>query len=122
MVVMSTDSGTAHGATPDLEIARDLATQLKAEQRFSYANIKSAVNNGRVTLEGNLEWHYQLIRAENTALRVEGVIGISNRIELTPHVNPADIKARIENALQCSAQLCREAAMQGNVRSWALPP
>jgi osmotically-inducible protein OsmY len=119
---MSTDSDTAHGARPDLEIAREVAAQLEAELRFSYSNIKSAVKNGRVTLEGNLEWHYQLIRAETTALCVEGVVGISNRIELAPHVNPAEIKARIANALKRSAKLEVErfAAMHGNVRSWAL--
>ena len=119
---MSTDSDTAHGARPDSEIAREVAAQLKAELRFSYSNINSAVKNGRVTLEGNLEWHYQLVRAETTALCVEGVAGISNRIELAPHVNPAEIKAKIENALKRSAQLEVEriAALSGNVRSWAL--
>jgi osmotically-inducible protein OsmY len=128
---MGTDSeAAAHGARPDLEIARDLAAQFEAQLRFSYANIKSVVKNGRVTLEGNLEWHYQLLRAENAALHIEGVVGISNQIVLMPHVSPAAIKAKIENALKRSAQreverigltaAGREAAMHGNVRSWAL--
>ena len=119
---MSTDSDPAHAARPDLEIARDVAAQLAAELRYSYSHIKSAVKNGRVTLEGNLEWHYQLVRAEKAALRVEDVVGISNRIELTPHVDLAEIKAKIENALKRNAQLEVEriAALTGNVRSWAL--
>ena len=114
---------------PDPEIARDLVTQLKFELPYSHESIKSVVKNGWVTLEGDLEWNYQRTRAENTALRVKGVLGVSNHIKLAPHVKPMEVKAKIENALKRIAQIDAnritvdanggEVVLNGSVRSWA---
>jgi osmotically-inducible protein OsmY len=116
-------------ARPDPEIARDVVAQLKFELPFSYEGIKSIVKNGWVTLEGDLEWNYQRSRAESAALRVKGVLGISDHIKLAPHVKPTEVKAKIENALKRSAQLDAnritvdangsEVVLRGSVRSWA---
>jgi len=114
---------------PDPEIARDLVTQLKFELPYSYESIKSVVKGGWVTLEGELEWNYQRTRAENTALRVKGVLGVSNHIKLAPRVKPMEVKAKIENALKRIAQIDAnritvdanggEVVLKGSVRSWA---
>jgi osmotically-inducible protein OsmY len=114
---------------PDPEIARDLVTQLKFELPYSHESIKSIVKNGWVTLEGDLEWNYQRTRAENTALRVKGVLGVTNHIKLAPHVKPTEVKAKIESALKRIAQIDAnritvdanggEVVLKGGVRSWA---
>jgi osmotically-inducible protein OsmY len=114
---------------PDPEIARDLVAQLKFELPFSHESIKSVVKNGWVTLEGDLEWNYQRTRAESTALRVKGVLGVSNHIKLAPRVRPTEVKAKIENALKRIAQIDAnritvdanggEVVLKGSVRSWA---
>ncbi|MDB6083019.1 MAG: osmotically inducible protein [Gammaproteobacteria bacterium] len=114
---------------PDPEIARDLVAQLKFELPFSYERIKSVVKNGWVTLEGDVEWNYQRTRAESTALRVRGVLGVSNRIQLATRVKPTEVKQKIEHALKRSAQVDAnritvdatggEVVLQGSVRSWA---
>jgi osmotically-inducible protein OsmY len=114
---------------PDPEIARDLVAQLKFELPYSHESIKSVVKNGWVTLEGDLEWNYQRTRAKNTALRVKGVLGVSNHIKLAPHVKPTEVKAKIENALKRIAQIDAnritvdanggEVVLKGSVRSWA---
>jgi osmotically-inducible protein OsmY len=114
---------------PDPEIARDLVAQLKFEMPFSHESIKNVVKNGWVTLEGDLEWNYQRMRAENAALRVKGVLGITNHIKLAPRVEPTEVKAKIENALKRIAQLDAnrimvdangsEVVLRGSVRSWA---
>jgi osmotically-inducible protein OsmY len=114
---------------PDPEIARDLVAQLKVELPYSHESIKSVVKGGWVTLEGDLEWNYQRTRAENTALRVKGVLGVSNHIKLAPHVKPTEVKAKIENALKRIAQIDAnritvdanggEVVLKGSVRSWA---
>jgi osmotically-inducible protein OsmY len=116
-------------ARPDPEIARDVVAQLKAELPFSCEQIKSVVKNGWVTLEGNLVWNYQRMRAESATRRVKGVIGVSNQIKLAPQVSPIEVKAKIENALRRSAQVDAdrikveangsEVILQGSVRSWA---
>lgn len=114
---------------PDPEIARDLVAQLKFAMPFSHESIKSVVKNGWATLEGDLEWNYQRMRAENAALRVKGVLGITNHINLAPRVKPTEVKAKIENALKRIAQLDAnrimvdangsEVVLRGSVRSWA---
>jgi osmotically-inducible protein OsmY len=114
---------------PDPEIARAVVAQLQIELPLSYESIKSVVKNGWVTLEGDLEWNYQRTRAESTALRVKGVLGVTNKIKLAPHVSPTEVKAKIENAFKRSAQLDAnhitveasgsEVVLRGSVRSWA---
>jgi osmotically-inducible protein OsmY len=89
----------------DPEIARDVVTQLKAELPLSYEQIKSVVKNGWVTLEGNLVWNYQHMRAESATRRVKGVIGVSNQIKLAPQVSPVEVKAEIERTEARSAQI-----------------
>src|SRR6202043_2434467 len=114
---------------PDPDIARDLVTQLKLELPYSHENIKCVVKNGWVTLEGDLEWNYQRTRAESTALRVKGVLGVTNHINIAPRVKPTEVKGKIESALKRIAQLDAnrimvdangsEVILKGSVRSWA---
>ena len=116
-------------AKPDPEIARDVVAQLKIELPFSHEKIKSVVKNGWVTLEGQLEWNYQRMRAESATRRVKGVLGVINQIKLAPQVSPIEVKVKIENALRRSAQIDAnrikvgasggEVILQGSVRSWA---
>ena len=63
------------------------------------------MKNGWVTLEGQVEWHYQRERAEAAVRRVKGVVGVSNLIEVAPRVAPTDIKKQIEEAFERNAQL-----------------
>jgi osmotically-inducible protein OsmY len=114
---------------PDPDIARDVVAQLKFEMPFSHEKIKVVVKNGWVSLEGELEWNYQRMRAESAARRVKGALGVSNQIKLTPSMSPTQVKGKIENALKRSAQLDAnrikveanggEVILQGAVRSWA---
>jgi osmotically-inducible protein OsmY len=84
----------------DSDVKRDIMAQLKSELPFSYEGIKSVVENGWVTLEGAVEWHYQSARAESTIRRVKGVVGVSNLINFAPRVSSAEVKAKVENALR----------------------
>jgi osmotically-inducible protein OsmY len=116
-------------ARPDPDIARDVVAQMKLELPFSYEKIKTVVKNGWVTLEGDVEWNYQRTRGESAALRVKGVLGVSNFIKVAPRVSPVEVKSKIENALKRSAQLDAsriiveangsEVVLKGTVRSWA---
>jgi osmotically-inducible protein OsmY len=116
-------------ARPDPDIARDVIAQMKLELPFSYEKIKTVVKNGWVTLEGDVEWNYQRTRAESAALRVKGVLGVSNFVKVAPRVSPVEVKSKIENALKRSAQLDAsriivetngsEVVLKGTVRSWA---
>ena len=114
---------------PDPEIAREVVDEIKTELPYSYSLIKVVVNNGWVTLEGDVEWNYQKERAEAAARRVRGVKGITNFILVKPKVEPSDVKRKIEEAFRRNAEVDAnriqvetngsEVILKGTVRSWA---
>ena len=114
---------------PDPEIARDVVTELRLQLPLSADKIKAVVKGGWVTLEGEVEWHYQRERAERAVRHVKGVLGVSDLINLKPSVSPADIKRKIEEAFKRNAEIDAnriqvkssdgEVVLKGTVRSWA---
>jgi osmotically-inducible protein OsmY len=114
---------------PDPDIARDAVAAIKNQLPFSYEHIRAVVKGGWVTLEGEAEWNYQREAAERAVRRVRGVKGISNKIELKPHLAPTEIKHKIEEAFRRSAEIDAnritvethggEVVLKGTVRSWA---
>jgi osmotically-inducible protein OsmY len=114
---------------PDPEIARDAVDAIRFRLPFSYENIKVVVKDGWVTLEGEVEWHYQREAAEKAVSRVKGVKGVSNFIEIKPRVAPSEIKRKIEEAFRRSAEIDASritvetegdvVILKGTVRSWA---
>ena len=114
---------------PDPEIARDAVATIQMELPYSYEHIKVVVKEGWVTLEGEVEWHYQRERAEDAVQRLTGVKGISNLIRIKPKIVPADIKHKIEEAFRRSAEIDAnritveanggKITLKGTVRSWA---
>ncbi|HEV7610730.1 MAG TPA: BON domain-containing protein [Steroidobacteraceae bacterium] len=114
---------------PDPEIARDVVEKLQNELPYSSQFIQVTVKEGWLTLQGNLEWHYQRDRAEKAAQSVRGVIGVANDIKLKPRVVAGDIKRKIEDALKRNAELDAgritvdtvgsKVTLTGTVRSWA---
>src|SRR5439155_8334771 len=60
---------------PDPDIARDAVEAIKSELPLSWERIRIIVEDGLITLEGEVEWHYQLERAEEAVARVRGVQG-----------------------------------------------
>jgi osmotically-inducible protein OsmY len=114
---------------PDPEIARDVVEAIKRDLPFSWEVIKLIVDDGWVTLEGEVEWQYQREWAEKAVWNVRGVKGITNDIKVRPQVPPVDIKRKIEEALRRSAEIDAsrisvetnggEVILRGTVRSWA---
>jgi osmotically-inducible protein OsmY len=101
----------ASDSRSDPEIACDLIANLNEELPFSCGHIKSTVKDGWITLGGEFEWNYQLLRASGCARRVNGVAGINEGINFAARASAAEINARIKDASMPGAQ--RE------LRSWA---
>jgi osmotically-inducible protein OsmY len=68
-------------------------------------NIKVLVGDGRITLEGKVEWQYQREVAESAARRVRGVREVENLIQIAPRVSPPDIQRQIAEAFRRSAEV-----------------
>ncbi|MDB5491903.1 MAG: ornithine aminotransferase [Micavibrio sp.] len=64
--------------------------------------VKVKVEDGYVTLTGEVNLRYQKDAAEEDVRRLFGVIGISNQITVTPRTNIANIKSDIMHALHRS--------------------
>jgi osmotically-inducible protein OsmY len=113
---------------PDPDIARDAVTALKGQLPLSSEQIKVIVKNGRITLEGQVEWQYQRATAESAVRRIKGVKGVTNSIKLEPKAKPSEIKRKIQEAFRRNAEVDSNRIMvdadgsvvtlKGTVRSW----
>lgn len=120
------------GARTDPEIARDILARLQIELPLEWENVKPLVHEGRVTLDGRLERHFEREIAEGVARRVPGVVSVRNSIALkprTPGLAATEIKRGIEEAFRRSAALDAQSVtvetdgsqvtLRGEVRSWS---
>jgi osmotically-inducible protein OsmY len=114
---------------PDPDIVRDAVSALKSELPYSSENIKVIAKDGKITLEGAVEWNYARERAENAVKRIRGVKGVTNSITLKPKVAPHEVRRKIEDAFRRSAEIDAsrvtveangsEVILRGTVKSWA---
>jgi osmotically-inducible protein OsmY len=88
---------------PDPEIARQIVQMFRLDLAEAAENLTVTVQNGIVTLEGEVETHFELEEAELVARLQPGVRRVSNLIRLRPHPPPDDVKRRIEEALNRNA-------------------
>ncbi len=123
-------SQRVHVQVPGL--CRELLAELDALKRalpVVWENIRPLVHEGRVALEGTVEWHYQRVTAEDAVRGVPGVVSVRNSIRILPRVEAGAIKRQIEEAFRRNAQIDAddvsieaeggEVILRGEVRSWA---
>lgn len=113
----------------DTEIAEAAYNAIKWHSAVQEDKIKIKVENGLVTLEGNVEWEYQRIAARKAIENLVGVKGVFNKINISPALSPADIKKKISFAFQRNASIDADRIvvesdgnkiiLKGKVRSWA---
>ena len=101
----------------DEDIAEAAVSALKSHLSVPADRIKVTVRNGLVTLEGEVEWQYQKIAAENAVRYLAGVTGVSNLITVKPRVSPSELKSKIEDALKRSARWTPRITVGGGARS-----
>jgi osmotically-inducible protein OsmY len=90
--------------------------------------IKVTVDQGWVTLTGEVDWHYQKDAASMDVRALFGVTGVSNQITIKPTVNTSNISDDIMHALHRSwffdpktinvSADEGEVRLSGTVRSW----
>jgi len=113
----------------DPALARAAVAALKAELPLCWDSIRPTVHEGRIFLEGTVEWQFQRERAESAMRRLVGVVGIRNAIHVVPQVAASDIQHGIEAAFRRNAEIDAEqvtveargaeVTLRGEVRSWA---
>lgn len=114
----------------DTAIAHELVNAFRWHTQVPDTRLKAKVENGWITLEGDVEWFYQSQAAERAARYLTGVRGVTNLIHVKPpKVSTFDVTQKIRDALRRNAELDAdritvEAAdgrvtLKGTVRSFA---
>jgi osmotically-inducible protein OsmY len=113
----------------DGDIARAAANALEWNVSVPHDRVKVEVQDGVVTLRGEVDWGYQKDIAEDVVRYMIGVARVNNQITIKPTVRPTDIGDQIESAFQRNALLDArrvkietrgsKVILRGSVRSWA---
>ena len=113
----------------DEEIAKAAVDALRLNTLVPSDRVKVVVENGNVTLSGEVDWQYQKEAAESAVCMLWGVRSVCDDITVKPRIKPANIEAKIESAFQRNAVLDArritvesidsKVTLRGSVRSWA---
>jgi osmotically-inducible protein OsmY len=113
----------------DAEIAAAVANALKWHSAVTEDKIRIMVENGVVTLSGELDWNYQRQAAVDAVHNLAGITRINNFITIKPGMTSRDVQSRISAALLRNARLDAEkitvelagnkVILRGEVRSLA---
>ena len=84
----------------DNEIASEIINAYKNDHAFPEDKVKAKVENGWVTLTGEVNWYYQKENAKSTVIKLGGVKGVINDIKISPSI-PEDVEKKdVEAALR----------------------
>lgn len=119
--------GGAHKKT-DNDIAIEVVNAFKWNFELPNDKIKVKVENGWVTLEGELNWNFQKDAAQSAVKYLSGVKGVSNNITIKSTSNDEIEKKDVERALERNWSINAEdiqvkasghhVTLNGSVESW----
>jgi osmotically-inducible protein OsmY len=92
----------------DKDIAQSATKVLDWTLWVPSGRVKVMVQDGRITLSGDVDWYYQKERAEDAVRHLVGVVGVINSITIkppVPTVKAFEVKNKIEDALKRNARL-----------------
>lgn len=90
--------------TADDEIAARAVKILEWDAVIPPNSIRVKVENGTVTLTGDVDWAYQRGEAEHDVRRLGGVQLVVNQIGVRPRTQPEDVRAKIAAAFERTAE------------------
>lgn len=86
----------------DEDIAAAAVSRMSWDVSIPRNAVKVQVENGWVTLTGQVDWHYQKSAAGQELRHLSGVTGLSDQITVKPRVDVGDISDSITHALHRS--------------------
>ena len=112
----------------DDEIAKRAVISLDWDVMVPNESIQVVVENGYVTLSGEVEWDFERTAAARALHKLYGVRQITNDITLKSRVQPEDVHKLIEDALKRQGQIEADnikvsvdggkVQLTGHVKSW----
>lgn len=117
------------GGRTDADIARSAEQVLGWSTSVPDGAIKVMVENGFVTLSGDVNWQYQRLAAAASVRFLMGVTGVSDLIAIKPTISMSAVQGDIEAALKRAAVADAkkihvsvngsDITLTGKVQSWA---
>jgi osmotically-inducible protein OsmY len=112
----------------DADLARAAADALKWNTLVPEDRVKVKIENGWLTLVGDVSYDYQRRAAERAVRALPGLKGTTNLLEVRSAVEPTNVKQQIEEEFKRQAALDannitvevsgHEVTLRGTVRSW----
>jgi len=113
----------------DTEIAQAARHALDWNSSLPKGAIQLIVDQGWITLNGEVGWAYQREAAESSVRGLIGVVGVTNDLHIKSHVQARDVKRKIVAAFHRQAQVDArkvtvhvegaEVTLSGTVDTWA---
>ena len=95
----------SHNESTDADIATSATNKICWAATVPAGCVKVLVEDGWVTLKGEVNWQFQKEALGASVKAIRGVIGVSNDIELRPLVTMLGVKDQIEKAFERHAQI-----------------
>jgi osmotically-inducible protein OsmY len=89
----------------DSEIATAIAHVLENNVQVPEGKVHARVQNGWVTLDGEVDHDYQRHEVERMVRQVRGVTGVIDTIRVKPAANPAEVQKVIEDTFKREAEI-----------------
>jgi osmotically-inducible protein OsmY len=112
----------------DTDIAAAVASMLKWNVSVPQG-VTASVQNGWLTLDGEVDWNFQKLAAEKGVRNIAGVRGLTNMIRMKERPQLKQVKDQIHKAFHRSAQIDADhvkvsiedgrVTLSGTVRSWS---
>ena len=89
----------------DSDIATAIAHVLENNVQVPEGKVHARVQNGWVTLDGEVDYDYQRREVERMVRQVRGVTGVSDLITVKPPASPAQVQEVIEETFKREAEI-----------------
>jgi osmotically-inducible protein OsmY len=89
----------------DSDIATAIAHVLENNVQVPDGKVHARVQNGWVTLDGEVDYDYQRREVERMVRQVRGVAGVSDLITVEPPASPAQVQEVIEETFKREAEI-----------------
>ena len=119
----------ADHARADGELAAAAANALRWDIEVPEEQITPSVDNGQITLDGQVTWRYQADAAERAVRYLTGVTNVVNNIQVTPAEIQSDVRQHVTDALKRGAETDARnisvettdgvVTLRGTVHSWS---
>ena len=89
----------------DSEIAAAIAHVLDNNVQIPGGQVHARVQNGWVTLEGNVKYDFQRREVERMVRNIRDVVGVTDLVTVTPPASPERIREAIEDTFRREAEV-----------------